>query len=103
LQVPRAERAELEPGWTYISDLKGCTVLDGDHEIGTLRDVEFGAGEAPLLIVQGAAKLPYEIPFAEAYLASVDLNAKQIRMKLPEGMLEVNAPLSEQEKKESGQ
>ena len=103
LQVPRAERAELEPGWTYISDLKGCTVLDGDHEIGTLRDVEFGAGEAPLLIVQGAAKLPYEIPFAEAYLASVDLNAKRIRMKLPQGMLEVNAPLSEEEKKESGQ
>ena len=98
LQVPRAERSELEPGWTYISDLKGCTVLDGDREIGTLQDVEFGAGEAPLLIVQGAAKLAYEIPFAEAYLASVDLNAKRIRMKLPEGMLEVNAPLSEEEK-----
>jgi 16S rRNA processing protein RimM len=103
LQVPRAERAELEPGWTYISDLKGCRVLDGDREIGTLQDVEFGAGEAPLLIVHGAAKLPYEIPFAEAYLVSVDLNAKRIRMKLPEGMLEVNAPLSEEEKKETGQ
>ena len=103
LQVPRAERAELESGWTYISDLKGCTVVDGDREIGTLQDVEFGAGEAPLLIVQGAAKLPYQIPFAEAYLASVDLNAKRIRMKLPEGMLEVNAPLSEEEKEESGQ
>jgi 16S rRNA processing protein RimM len=100
LQVPRAERAELEPGWSYISDLAGCVVVDGEREIGTVLGVEFGAGEAPLLIVQGKAKLSYEIPFAEAYLAGVDLAAKQIRMKLPEGMLEVNAPLSEEEKRE---
>jgi 16S rRNA processing protein RimM len=65
-----------------------------------VQGVEFGAGEAPLLIVQGKAKLPYEIPFAEAYLAGVDLDAKRIRMNLPEGMLEVNAPLSEEEKAE---
>jgi 16S rRNA processing protein RimM len=100
LQVPEAERAELELGWTYVSDLTGCTVFDGDREIGTVEGVEFGAGEAPLLIVRGKAKLPYEIPFAEAYLMGVDLEAKQVRMKLPEGMLEVNAPLSEEEKRE---
>src|ERR1700757_205937 len=28
LQVPRSERAELEPGWNYVSDLEGCTVFD---------------------------------------------------------------------------
>ncbi len=100
LQVPQAERAELEPGWTYISDLTGCVVFDGDREIGRVEGVEFGAGEAPLLIVRGKAKLPYEIPFAEAYLTGVDLTAKQVRMRLPEGMLEVNAPLSEEEKRE---
>jgi 16S rRNA processing protein RimM len=104
LQVPRAERAELEPGWTYVSDLTGCAVLDGDREIGTVEDVQFGAGEAPLLIVQGKPqgkpKAPYEIPFAEAYLVGVDLSARQIRMKLPEGILEINAPLTEEEKRE---
>ncbi len=100
LQVPRAERAELEPGWTYISDLTGCTVFDGDREIGTVEGVEFGAGEAPLLMVRGQQKTPYEIPFAEAYLASVDLAGKQVRMRLPEGMLEINAPLSDEEKRE---
>jgi 16S rRNA processing protein RimM len=100
LQVPQAERAELEPGWTYISDLAGCTVFDGDREVGTVEGVEFGAGEAPLLIVCGQQKTPYEIPFAEAYLASVDLAAKQVRMRLPEGMLEINAPLTEEEKRE---
>jgi 16S rRNA processing protein RimM len=98
LQVPQAERAELDPGWTYVSDLTGCTVFDGEREIGQIEGVEFGAGEAPLLIVRGTAR--YEIPFAEAYLTGVDLAAKQIRMKLPEGMLDVNAPLSEEEKRE---
>ena len=52
LQVPRSERAELEPGWTYLSDLIGCTVFDGQREIGQIEDVQFGAGEAPLLVVR---------------------------------------------------
>jgi 16S rRNA processing protein RimM len=100
LQVPRAERAELEPGWTYISDLTGCTVFDGDRELGRIAGVEFGAGEAPLLVVQGKQKTPYEIPFADAYLVSVDLVAKQVHMSLPEGMLEINAAVTEEEKRE---
>ncbi len=106
LQLPRSERAELEPGWTYLSDLIGCTVFDGQREIGEIEDVQFGAGEAPLLVVRDkdrnqeqAAKLPYEIPFAEAYLEKLDLEQKQVRMKLPEGLLEVNAPLAKEEKR----
>jgi len=98
LQLPSTERAELEPGWTYLSDLVGCTVFDGDREIGPIEDVTFGAGEAPLLVVKSGAKLPYEIPFAQAYLEKVDLERKQIRMRLPEGLLDVNAPLKEDEK-----
>jgi hypothetical protein len=50
--------------------------------------------------VRGKQKTPYEIPFAEAYLAKVDVAAKQIRMRLPDGMLEINAPLTEEEKQE---
>jgi 16S rRNA processing protein RimM len=98
LQLPRSERAELEPGWTYLSDLVGCTVFDGQREIGEIEDVQFGAGEAPLLVVRGKeqkGKLPYEIPFAEAYLEKLDLERRQVRMKLPEGLLEVNAPKSD--------
>src|SRR6266568_2062125 len=98
LQVPGEQRAQLEPGWTYLSDLVGCTVFDGDREVGPIEDVTFGAGEAPLLVVKSGAKLPYEIPFAQAYLEKVDLERKQIRMRLPEGLLDVNAPLKENEK-----
>lgn len=102
LQLPRSERAELEPGWTYLSDLVGCTVFDGQREIGEIEDVEFGAGEAPLLVVRGKeqrGKLPYEIPFADAYLEKLDLERKEVRMKLPEGLLEVNAPLAKDERR----
>jgi 16S rRNA processing protein RimM len=98
LQLPRGERAELEPGWTYLSDLIGCTVFDGQREIGEIEDVQFGAGEAPLLVVRGKdleVKLPYEIPFAEAFLGRLDLEQRQIRMKLPEGLLEVNESSSQ--------
>ena len=42
LQVPRTERAELEPGWNYVSDLVGCAVFDHGNEIGRIEDVQFG-------------------------------------------------------------
>ena len=70
-------------------------VFDGQREIGKIEDVHFGAGEAPLLVVGSGAKLPYEIPFAEAYLEKLDLERKQVRMKLPEGLLQVNAKKSD--------
>jgi 16S rRNA processing protein RimM len=103
LQVPRSQRSELQAGWNYVSDLVGCTVLDHDREIGCIEDVQFGAGEAPLLIVRDGAARLLEIPFAEAYLDRVDVERKQVRMKLPEGLLDVNAPLTAEEKREQAQ
>ncbi len=101
LQVPACERAKLEQGWTFVSDLIGCTLFDHDREVGSIEDVEFGAGEAPLLIVAGEGK-KFDIPFAEAYLQKVDLAQRQVRMQLPEGMLEINAPLTSEEKQQQG-
>jgi 16S rRNA processing protein RimM len=103
LQVPSSQRSKLEAGWKYVSDLVGCAVLDHDREIGRIEDVQFGAGEAPLLIVRDAAARLVEVPFAEAYLDSVDVERKQVRMNLPEGLLEVNAPLTAEEKREQAQ
>jgi len=99
LQVPQGERAQLDPGWTYVSDLVGCVVFDYDRKVGLVEDVQFGAGEAPLLIVKAGAK-EHQIPYAEAYLQSVDLGQKEIRMLLPEGMLELDAPLTAEEKQQ---
>ncbi len=99
LQVPRSERARLESGWNYVSDLVGCAVFNAGREIGKIEDVQFGTGEAPLLIVVAGGKR-YEIPYAEAYLQSADLECKQIQMQLPDGMLELNAPLTAEEKQQ---
>src|SRR5271170_7244227 len=103
LQVPGSQRSQLEAGWNYVSDLMGCAVFDHGREIGRIEDVQFGAGEAPLLVVRDAAAKLVEVPFAEAYLESADVKRKQIRMNLPEGLLEVNAPLTTDEKREQGQ
>lgn len=100
LQLPRSQRAELERGWTFVSDLIGCTVFDGDREIGRIEDVQFGAGEAPLLIVADQAGKKFDVPFAEAYLETVDIAQRQMRMRLPEGMLEINAPVTAEEKQQ---
>jgi hypothetical protein len=51
-------------------------------------------------LIVGAGSNHYEIPYAEAYLKSVDLEHKQIHMQLPEGMLELNAPLTTEEKEQ---
>ena len=100
LQVPVAERAKLEAGWNYVSDLIGCMVLDHSREIGRIEDVQFGAGEAPLLTIANAAGKRFEVPFAEAYLEEVDVKRHQVRMNLPDGMLEINASLTSEEKQE---
>jgi 16S rRNA processing protein RimM len=100
LQVPRSQRAGLEPGWTYISDLVGCAVFDHGREIGRIEDVQFGAGEAPLLIVAGDSGNRFDVPFAEAYLEGVDTKRRQVRMRLPEGMLAINAPVTAEEKEQ---
>lgn len=98
LQIPASQRAKLEDGSAYVSDLVGCVVIDGELEIGKVRDVQFGAGEAPLLVVVGAKE--YDIPFAEAFLKDVDVAQKHIHMLLPEGMLHVNDPITVDEKEQ---
>lgn len=100
LQVPGSQRAELEAGWTFVSDLVGCVVFDQGREVGRIEDVQFGAGEAPLLIVAARDGKKYDIPFAEAYLEAVDAGRREVRLRLPEGMLEINAPMTEEEKQE---
>ena len=101
IQVPREQRAEIEPGATYVSDLVGCAVSDHGRAIGSVKDVQFGAGEAPLLVVSEGTK-ELLIPFAQEFIAGIDIQGKRVEMKLPAGMLELDAPLSREEKSEAG-
>jgi 16S rRNA processing protein RimM len=94
--VPRSERAALGSDEVYVSDLIGCVVTDSGQEIGRIKDVQFGSGEAPLLVIEGEKE--YLVPFALAYIQRIVLEQKRLEMKLPEGMLELDAPLSGEEK-----
>ncbi len=98
IQIPAEERAELEPGACYVSELLGCLVVEvsqgAGRDIGTVVDVNFGAGTAPLLIVKNESGKEFMIPFVESFTKKLDLNGKRIEMQLPEGMLELDAPLS---------
>ncbi len=98
IQIPAGERAELQDGALYVSDLIGCMLLDSGREIGRIEDVQFGGGEAPLLLVKGEKE--YLIPFAASFIEKIELEQKRISVKLPPGMLELDAPLSQEEKQE---
>ena len=88
IQVPRAERLPLPAGEVYVSDLVGCAVFDRGTVVGRIADVQFGSGDAPLLVVRVGAQ-EHLLPFTEAYLVKVDTENKRIDMNLPEGMLEL--------------
>jgi len=106
IQIPRSERAALGNDEFYVSDLTGCTVTDSGREIGRIKDVQFGSGEAPLLVIEGgvisggviSSKKEYLVPFAAAYIEKIALEQKRLEMKLPEGLLELDAPLNQEEK-----
>jgi 16S rRNA processing protein RimM len=98
IQIPLAERAALPGDSVFVSDLVGCTVTDSGREIGRIKDVSFGAGEAPLLVIEGEKE--YLIPFAAAYIERIRTSDKRLEMRLPEGMLELDAPLTQEEKEQ---
>ena len=103
IQIPLEQRAKLEEGATYVSELMGCEVwVAGDSGLqllGVIGEVEFAGGGAPLLVVCGKSGQEYLVPYAEEFLQLVDPMRRRIEMKLPEGLLELRAPLSEEEKR----
>ncbi len=105
LVISASERKPLQSDEIYISDLIGCDCLDVAADgatpgrvVGTIRDVIRQAQTADLLIVAGPDGVEHEIPFAKAYVVKIDVAARRIEMRLPPGLLEVNAPLTEEER-----
>ncbi len=96
LVVPEDRRLPLEDDSTYVSDLVGCIVFDGDIEVGPVADVQFPAASdgsrlsdgIPLLVVQADEETL--IPFAKAFVRTFDLEGRRIVMELPAGLIEIN-------------
>jgi 16S rRNA processing protein RimM len=98
--IPASERVPLNDDSVYIADLIGCEVIDvasSPMRIGLVKDLD---DEAALLIVQRPEGEEILIPFAKAYLVSVDPAARRIEMRLPDGLLDINAPLTDEERRE---
>ncbi len=88
IQIPLSDRKPLGPGQVYVSDLVGCLVLENGKSLGRVEAVE-ETGAAPLLQVTtpGGELL---IPFAEDICTKVDVGSRQIHVRLPEGLKELN-------------
>ena len=103
IQIPREQRAELEAGAAYVSELIGCEVwvaAEPDNKLlGEIAEVDLSGGAAPLLVVRNPEGQEYLVPYAEEFLQSVDLACGRIQVKLPEGLLELQASLSAEEKR----
>jgi 16S rRNA processing protein RimM len=104
VMVPSEEMPALDADTFYVADLVGCALFDGEARVGEVIAVEFAMGPdgktrladaAPLLEVrmQGAAEDAETVlvPFVLAHLVAVDVAAKRITMRLPEGLLEADA------------
>ena len=96
--IPASERAPLADDSVYVSDLIGSEVVDltaAPVPVGKVTDVDREAG---LLVVQPPRGQEILFPFAKAYLVKIDTAAKRIEMRLPAGLLEINAPITEEER-----
>lgn len=82
VQVNRDD-VELEEGTYFISDLVGLSVLDGDREIGKVKEVMTMPGN-DVYIVKGEKE--YMIPGVKEFILETNLEEGFIRVKLIEGM-----------------
>lgn len=84
VQVPRAERVELEPGEYFHSDLIGCEVRERESGriVGKVTNFEEYGGP-PLLEIDGGRVL---IPFVKAICVDIRPDEKRIEVEIPEGL-----------------
>lgn len=111
----------LEAGTFFVGDLVGCTLYNAAGPtservgVGTVVDVEFATGPdgrtriedaAPLLAVEvtrpvqgmdGSAEAeaaePMLVPFVLAWIEEIDIAARRITMRLPEGLFDAGEGL----------
>ncbi len=102
--IPEEERTPLDPDAAYIDDLIGCSVFDhasGEPRlIGAIIAVDRQATASDLLVVRSEDKpdLTIDVPFVKAMLLQLDVPNRRIDMRLPEGLIELNAPSAKSSK-----
>jgi len=87
IRIPKAERPAAGEGEYFHDDLVGCQVVDAESGkdygvVSAWRD--FGGGG--ILELDGGLM----VPFARSICVEIDVSGKLIRVKLPEGLLDLN-------------
>lgn len=99
VQVPLEQRAPLQLGRYYITDLIGCQVWEegATAALGAVQDVQ-RAGEEKRgtlpeswILVVPAPRGGLLIPLAAEICIRIDIAARRIEVRLPEGLRELNA------------
>ncbi len=88
VSIPKTDLPDAEEGAYFSFDLEGCAVYSGGRSVGSLRRLLDYGGSALLEVEQDGREVL--IPFAKAYLKSVDIRGKRIDMELPEGLIDLN-------------
>jgi 16S rRNA processing protein RimM len=104
--IPGDARAPLSDDAVYVADLIGCHLIDeaggsadrGPVDLGPVLDVQRSESSAADLLVLKRDDEELLIPFAKAYLIAIDLGARVLRMRLPAGLTQLNAPLTQEER-----
>ena len=86
LEVAAAAVPPAPEGSYYHFELLGCRCVDGEGELGEVVEVLEGGGGVLLRVVGGRGELL--LPFVDSFLAEVDVAARRIEWRLPEGFVE---------------
>jgi 16S rRNA processing protein RimM len=90
IEIPESEARELEAGEYFLHDLVGLRMIDADgRERGIIQDV-FEGGGGVLLTVKPQSGKSFDVPFAAEICTNIDLKAKTMTVKLPEGLDDVD-------------
>jgi 16S rRNA processing protein RimM len=87
VRVPLEDRAALDPGEYFQSDLIGCEVVERSNGQSLGRVVDWADAGSGLLVLESGAL----IPFAHSICVEIDPAGKKIMVELPAGLKELNA------------
>jgi 16S rRNA processing protein RimM len=86
LEIPESEARELGQDEYFLHDLIGMTLVDeSGTERGTVTETLEGGGGV-LLVVRRANGKTFQLPFVADLCVEIDLVAKRMRVRLPEGL-----------------
>ena len=93
VRVAKADLPELPEGEYYFDDLVGCSLVDENtgEVLGLIAEVCEPPSGALLLSVIDKDRKEMLVPFVDEICRDVDIEAKRIVARLPEGMDELKA------------